>query len=167
MLLGSVSQHLTRHAHCPVVVVRGSRASVRRRIVVGVDGSDASLAALRFAFQHADVVGGTVVALHGRGVAAMNGPWDIDVAPAVAEEMEEARRLLAEAVAGFREEYPNVTVELQPMPMPAVRALSDASTTASLVVVGTRGRGGFVGLLLGSVSSSVLHHAQCPVAVVR
>lgn len=167
MLLGSVSQHLTRHAHCPVVVVRGSHLPASNRIVVGVDGSDASLKALRFAAEHADLVGGTLVAVHGRSLTAMNGPWDVDVAPAVAEELAAAERLLAEAVAGLREEHPGLALELQPMPVPAVRALADASTTASLVVVGTRGRGGFVGLLLGSVSSSVLQHAQCPVAVVR
>ena len=167
MLLGSVSQHLTRHAHCPVVVVRGMHAPGSRRVVVGVDGSEASRHALAFAYEHADRTGGTVVALHGRSVSAMNGPWDVDVAPAVADELESAERLLAEAVAGLREQYPDVPLELQPMPVPAVRALSDASLTASLVVVGTRGRGGFVGLLLGSISSGVLQHAQCPVAVVR
>lgn len=97
----------------------------------------------------------------------MHGPWDIDVSPDVAEEMDAAERLLAEAVAGLREEHPDLLVELQPMPVPPVRALTDASATASLVVVGTRGRGGFMGLLLGSVSSGVLQHAQCPVAVLR
>ena len=167
MLLGSVSQHLTRHAHCPVVVVRGQRAATSNRVVVGVDGSDASLQALRFGFEYADLLGASVAALYGRSTTAMNGPWDVDVAPAVAEEMDSAQRLLAEAVAGLREEYPDVPLELQPMPLPAVRALADASLTASLVVVGTRGRGGFMGLLLGSVSASVLAHAQCPVAVVR
>jgi nucleotide-binding universal stress UspA family protein len=167
MLLGSVSQHLTRHAHCPVVVVRGPRAAASKRIVVGVDGSEAAAQALAFAFAHAEVVGGTVVAVHGRGVAAINGPWDVDVAPAVTDEMESAQRLLAEAVAGYRSEHPDVPVELQPMPVPAVRALADSSLTASLVVVGTRGHGGFMGLLLGSVSAGVLQHAECPVAVVR
>lgn len=167
MVLGSVSQHLTRHAHCPVVVVRGSHVPASNRVVVGVDGSDASLKALTFAAEHAALVGGTLVVVHGCSLAAMNGPWDIDVAPAVAEQLDSAERLLAEAVAGLGDAHPDLVVELQPMPVPAVRALADASLTASLVVVGTRGRGGFVGLLLGSVSSSVLQHAQCPVAVVR
>jgi nucleotide-binding universal stress UspA family protein len=167
LVIGSVSQHLTRHAHCPVVVVRGSRAPASNRVVVGVDGSDASIEAVRFAAEHASLTGGTLVAVHGRGLSAINGPWDVDVAPAVADEMEAAERLLAEAVAGLRDDHPDLKVELQPMPVPAVRALADASTSASLVVVGTRGHGGFMGLLLGSVSSSVLQHAQCPVAVVR
>jgi len=166
MLLGSVSQHLTRHAACPVVVVRSSQAD-SRRVVVGVDGSAASLKALAFAFDVAETSRGTVVAVNGRSVTAINGPWDVDVAPAVAEELEAAERMLGEAVAGLRSEYPDVPVELLPMPVPAVRALGDASTNAAMVVVGTRGRGGFLGLLLGSVSATVLQHAKCPVAVVR
>lgn len=167
MLLGSVSQHLTRHAHCPVAVVRGARSERSTRIVVGVDGSDASLTALRFAFEHAARVDGTVVVVHGQSVTAINGPWDVDVAPAVAEELLESKRLLAESVAGVRADHPDVRVEISAMPVPAVRALADASAAASLVVLGTRGRGGFMGLLLGSVSASVLQHAQCPVVVVR
>lgn len=167
MVLGSVSQHVTRHATCPVVVVRGSRTPGSNRVVVGVDGSDASLKALEFAAGHAELVGGTLVVVHGRGMTGINGPFDVDVAPAVVEELDSAERLLAEAVAGLRDQWPDLLVELRPMPVPSVRALVDASTSASLVVVGTRGRGGFMGLLLGSVSSGVLQHAQCPVAVVR
>jgi nucleotide-binding universal stress UspA family protein len=167
LVLGSVSQHVTRHASCPVVVVRGPRAPDSGRIVVGVDGSEAGQRALAFAFDLADRSQGTVVAVHGRNLTAVNGPWDVDVAPAVSQEMETAERLLAEAVSGLRQDHPDVPVELMPMPVPAVRALADASANASTVVVGTRGRGGFVGLLLGSTSATVLQHAQCPVAVVR
>jgi nucleotide-binding universal stress UspA family protein len=166
ILIGSVSQHLARHARCPVAVVRGVRVPTHR-IVVGVDGSAAAQQALRFGFDHAEHVGGTVVAVHGRAVAALKGPWDATVAPSVAQEMEAAERLLGEAVAGIRSEHPDVAVELLALPVPAVRALADASATASLVVVGTRGRGGFAGLLLGSVSATVLQHAQCPVVVLR
>lgn len=167
MVIGSVSQHLTRHASCPVVVVRGSDVSESRRIIVGVDGSETSLKALDFALDHASWTQQSLVVVHGRGVSAMNGPFDIDVAPEVAGEMESAQRLLSEAIAGRREKYPDVEISLEAVPVPAVRALADASVNASLVVLGTRGRGGFLGLLLGSVSSSVLQHAQCSVAVVR
>jgi nucleotide-binding universal stress UspA family protein len=167
MVLGSVSQHVSRHAECPVVVVRGPRTPASNRIVVGVDGSEASRRALEFAFDRAERTGGPVIAVHGRALTAVTGPWSIDVAPEVAEQMDEVKRLLAEAVAGLREDHPDVTVEIEPVPLPAVRALADASANAALIVVGTRGRGGFVGLLLGSVSSTVLQHAQCPVAVVR
>lgn len=167
MLLGSVSQHLSRHAECPVVVVRDPQAQGSNRIVVGVDGSRSSDRALRFAFEHAALTGGTVVAVHGRAVSAVKGPFDAGISPAVNDELEAARRLLAEAVAGARSDFPDVPVELLALPLPAVRALADASVSASLVVVGTRGLGGFMGLLLGSVSSTVLQHAQCSVAVVR
>lgn len=167
MLLGSVSQHLARHAECPVAVVRPMRSAGSNRIIVGADGSESSTAALRFAFEQAELTGATVVALHGRNVAAVNGPWDVDVAPTVAGEMESAQELLEEATAGLRAEHPQVDLELQPVPLPPVRVLADASLNASLVVVGTRGHGGFSGLLLGSVSTGVLHHAHCPVVVAR
>ncbi len=166
VLLGSVSQHVSRHAHCPVVVVRGADHQ-HRRIVVGVDGSEASAGALAFAFEEAELTHSTLVAVHGRGLSATNGPFDIDVAPAVAEELEREERMLAEMTAGLRAEHPDVEVELRAVPVPAIRALADHSEDASLVVVGTRGRGGFLGLLLGSVSATVLQHAKCPVAVIR
>jgi nucleotide-binding universal stress UspA family protein len=166
MLLGSVSQHLTRHASCPVAVVRDPRRETGR-IVVGVDGSEASDKALAFAFDHAALAGGTVVAVNGVAVSALKGPWDATVAPSVAEELTAAERMLAETVADLRQQHPDVPVELLALPMPAVRALADTSSRASLVVVGTRGRGGFMGLLLGSVSGAVLQHADCPVVVVR
>ncbi len=97
---------------------------------------------MSFAFNVAEVDAATLVAVRGRDVAAVNGPWDVDVAPAVADEMERAERLLAEAVAELREDHPDVPVELAPMPMTAAHALASASSTASLVVTGTRGRGG-------------------------
>ncbi len=167
MLLGSVSQHVTRHAECPVVVVRGPRAARSNRVVVGVDGSEPAEAALRFGFEHAQALGGPVVAVHGRAVSAINGPFDTSVSPTVSREMEEAESLLREAVSGLSEEYPDVGVELLAVPVPPVRAIADASANAALVAVGTRGLGGFLGLLLGSVSATVLQHAECPVAVVR
>lgn len=165
-LMGSVSQHLARHALCDVVVVRAPR-SESDRILVGVDGSDASAKALEFAFEHAKSVAGTVVAVHGRAVSAVRGTWDATIAPSVAAQVEIAERLLSQSIAELQQQYHEVPVELLAMPIPAVRALADASSVASLVVVGTRGRGGFVGLLLGSVSAGVLQHAQCPVAVIR
>ncbi len=167
MVIGSVSQHLTRHASSPVVVVRRVEQEGSRRVLVGVDGSETSLKALDFALDHASWTQQSVVVVHGRGVTAMNGPFDVDVTPDVAAEMDAAERLLSQAVAGRRAKYPDVEITLEAVPVPAVRALADASVNASLIVLGTRGRGGFLGLLLGSVSSSVLQHARCPVAVVR
>jgi nucleotide-binding universal stress UspA family protein len=93
-----------------------------------------------------------------------------DMLPLVYDETqlrEEETAVLGEALAGWREKYPDVTVTPVVARDRAARALVGASHQASLVVVGSRGRGGFTGLLLGSVSQALLHHAGCPVAVVR
>jgi len=79
----------------------------------------------------------------------------------------EAEQLVAEACAAARSAYPDVDVEPEAIPVRPGPVLVDASAAASLVVVGSRGRGAFTGLLLGSVSQHVLHHALCDVAVVR
>jgi nucleotide-binding universal stress UspA family protein len=100
-------------------------------------------------------------------------PWAYDAAPAAADlpsddlHDDDARRLVSEAVAGWREKFPDVDVEYETHRRNPATALVEASADARLLVVGSRGLGGFRGLLLGSVSRSVLHHAACPVAVVR
>ena len=167
-VLGSVSQHVTRHAGGPVVVVRQTPKRAADRIVVGVDGSVGSELALDFALDHASRTGLPVFALYGwrlpgSATTALTG----SVPDRAADDIEEAGRFLAEAVAGWAEKYPDVSVTREAIPVPAGRALTDASDNARLVVVGSRGRGAFEGLLLGSVSQTVLHQARCPVAVVR
>ncbi|MYS44191.1 universal stress protein, partial [Streptomyces sp. SID5998] len=77
------------------------------------------------------------------------------------------RRLLAEALAGRQEQYPQVPVDHVLVKGDAREALIEASGRAGLLVLGARGHGGFAGLLLGSVSQAVLHHATCPVTVAR
>jgi nucleotide-binding universal stress UspA family protein len=161
-VLGSVSQHVSRHSSCPVVVARAPYNPDADRVVVGVDGSTGSRKALEFAFDHASRTGATVTAIHawrnaGRG---RNGEG-------LMEEIRAAERILAEALAGFSDQYPDVKVTTDAVPIAPQRALADASQSAELIVVGSRGLGAFAGLLLGSVSQSVLHHAQCTVAVVR
>ena len=164
-LLGSVSQHLARHATCPVVVVRRAKDPGARRIVVGIDGSQTSAAALDYACRRAESTGETVVAIHGWHVRApsrdvwSSAPRSID--------SEERELLLAESIAGVREDHPDVHLEQEVVAVSPVQCLVDASASASLVVVGSRGRGFFSGMLLGSVSQGVLHAAACPVAVVR
>jgi nucleotide-binding universal stress UspA family protein len=162
VVLGSVSQHVTRHASCPVVVARAPYQSDATRIVVGVDGSTGSRKALEFAFDHASRKNVPLTAIHawrnaGRGFGEEG----------LVEEIRAAERILAEARAGFSDQYPDVKVTTEAIPVAPQRALADASQSAALVVVGSRGLGAFAGLLLGSVSQSVLHHAQCTVAVVR
>jgi nucleotide-binding universal stress UspA family protein len=165
-VLGSVSQHVTRHAQSPVVVVRGAYRAHSPRVVVGVDGSEANRKALAFAFAHAAATGGSIMAVHGRSMQS-SGPFDAAISRKVAAQLAESERLLEESLTELRQEHPEVPVEQVALPLPPVRALADASANASLVVVGTRGLGGFSGLLLGSVSAGVLQRAQCPVAVVR
>jgi nucleotide-binding universal stress UspA family protein len=164
---GSVSQHLARHAPCPVVVARPVAHPAASRIVVGVDGSGGSGAALDFACRRAELTGEDVVVMHGWRDGGATGTTRREVPEQFMERIAEEERRLAEAVAGMRSEHPDVRLEPEAIPVVAWRALSDASAAATLVVVGSRGRGAFTGMLLGSVSQQVLHHAQCPVAVVR
>jgi nucleotide-binding universal stress UspA family protein len=138
-------------------------------VVVGVDGSKSSAKAIDFAFDQADALGARVLAVHawsspfrtyeddGRSMLQFD---DDDVT-------DSARVLVAEAVAGAAADHPDVGWDTRLASGPASRALLLAAESAALVVVGSRGRGGFTGLLLGSVSQTVLHHAHCPTAIVR
>ena len=162
VVLGSVSQHVTRHASCPVIVTRTPYHPDSRRVVVGIDGSTGSRKGLEFAFDHASRSGSSIAALHAWRNSVSGFPGS-----GLVEEIQAAERILAEALAGFADAYPDVKVTTEAIPIAPQRALADASQAAELVVVGSRGLGAFAGLMLGSVSQSVLHHAQCPVAVVR
>ena len=163
LVLGSVAVSLAARGACPVVVVRGERAGADGPVVVGVDGSPVSEAALAFAFDAAAARGVDLVAVHAWSPTAIAEElaslveWDASVESAV----------LAERLAGWGQKYPQVAVRRTVVRDGAVRALVTASAGAQLVVVGSRGRGNAAGLLLGSVSHGVLHGAHCPVAVVR
>lgn len=163
-VLGSVSQHLAGHAPCPLVVVRATARPDPNRIVVGVDGSEESIAALRFACRRARLTKEPVVALY----AWKAGPVQLDhrglLPERIAARSVDAAAALDEYLAGVHTDYP---IEPDVVPLAPGLALTEASKHASLVVTGSRGRGALAGLLLGSVSHHVLHHAQCPVAVVR
>ncbi|MBQ1051055.1 universal stress protein [Micromonospora sp. C51] len=167
LLLGSVAVQVSAHADGPVLVVRGeSRAD--GPVVVGVDGSELSREAVRFAFEEAAWRGTDLVAVHAWLYPTPAGPGDI--LPLVYDLdafRDEEERLLAEAVAGWSERYPEVPVRRRLVRGSPGRALVEESRTAQLVVVGARGRGALAGLLLGSVSHAVLHHAHSPLAIVR
>ncbi|MEU0533879.1 universal stress protein [Amycolatopsis tolypomycina] len=155
---GSPDVDLAAQAHCPVVVVRGNE-SADGPVVVGVDGSPLSEAAIAWAFEEASLRNAPLVALHAR--------HDGDVAFPGEGLQDSGRRLLAQRLAGWQEKYPDVQLERRvSRDKPRSRLLS-ASRGARLVVVGSRGRGGFAGLVLGSTSQALLHHAACPVMVVR
>ena len=170
LLLGSVSVTVASHAHCPVVVVRTTPATAGepgRPVVVGVDGSPASVSAVDYAFDQASRWGLPLVAVHAWELPSLFGP----VPPWMPEEVEEMRMaekaLLSESLAGHVERYPDVNVTAMVHRGGPAHVILTAADDAELLVVGSRGLGGFRGLLLGSVSQAVLHHATCPVVVVR
>ncbi|MFB4320599.1 universal stress protein [Actinomadura sp. 21ATH] len=170
LLLGSAALQVVSHAVCPAVDVRpGGDAHAQDptgEIVVGVDGSPGSADALGFAFEEAALRKAPLRALLARSRPASQGPGDMQPLvhdPAVVMKEE---RALTEFVAGWVSEYPDVAFTHQVVHARPARALVEASAGAGLLVVGARGRGGFSGLLLGSVGHAVLHRARCPVAVV-
>lgn len=167
LFVGSVSQHLARHAPCPVIVVRPPKNPDSGRIVVGIDGSEDSRGALEFACRRAERTGDVVVAMHAWKLHST--PMDT-LGPTRAElgrQLDEQDIVLGESVAGVRNLFPDVVMMQESVPVSADELLVGASANASLVVTGSRGLGAFAGLLLGSVSTAVLHRAACPVAVVR
>ncbi|MDT9699254.1 universal stress protein [Streptomyces sp. P17] len=170
LLLGSTAAHLAAHAGCPVLVVRG-RPDPAGPVLLAVDGSPQAEPAVEFAFAHASLHGTGLVALHAWNThteRVYESPGDPPFVTYDEDRLrDEEERVLAEALGGLREKYPDVEVRRRLVRGRIRHTLIDASADAGLVVVGARGRGGFTGLLLGSVSQAVLHHAHCPVAVVR
>lgn len=163
VLLGSVAVQVTSHSQTPVLVVRGEEHPVGP-VVLGVDGSPAGEPAVEAAFveasqRHTDLLA-VRVWTEPVAMAAPMAPMNHDA------DIAEERQLLAQTVAARQAGYPNVSVLEQAVVGPAGRTLVRLSEQAQLLVVGARGRGGFAGLLLGSVSQQVLHHAACPVLVV-
>ncbi|GAA0567074.1 universal stress protein [Actinomadura livida] len=164
LVLGSTAVELASHASVPVVVVRERHAEGRPDgpVVVGVDGSAASLEAIALAFTEADLRGAELVA-----VAAW--PAEVEIGPAPLLDTGSLREFAAERldrlVAPLRDKYPGVRVRTEVVTGRPREVLLGAAADARLVVVGSRGRGGFRGLLLGSVSHALLHHADAPVAV--
>ncbi|GAA1006206.1 MULTISPECIES: universal stress protein [Streptomyces] len=137
----------------------------RRRVVVGVDGSPSSYAALRWAVDYARLVGGKVEAIHSWDTpssAGWTGPAidpDFDLQQARERFAEELRDVFGDERPAFLETY---LVEGDPS-----EVLIRASEGAEILVVGSRGRGGFARAMLGSVSQRCAQHAACPVVVVR
>ena len=168
--LGSVATHVTAHAPCPVIVARVPQSGEPTtgpnagRVVVGVDGSDASVGAVGFAFEESSRRGIGLTAVHAWQYEP--DPWMIDVRD-LGEYDKAAGRVLAESLAGWADKYPDVDVISLRVQRRPVQALIEACAGAVLLVVGSHGRGRFAGMLLGSVSQAMLRHASVSVAVAR
>ena len=166
LLLGSTSSTLVHHAHCPVAVIHADRPdgelSATAPVVVGVDGSPASESATAIAFDEASRRGVDLTAVH-TWMNIADFPFDVPTDELATQADEE----LAQRLAGWCERYPDVTVHrVVGQDNPAHRLIEE-SQTGQLLVVGSHGRGGFAGLLLGSVGSAVVHAARIPVIVAR
>ncbi|WP_030488453.1 universal stress protein [Micromonospora chokoriensis] len=167
LLLGSVGAQVAAHAHCPVLVVRPDEQPipVDGPVLVGVDGSESSRLAAGYAADEAALRDVPLVLVHvGPPDGGRTVPEEIEESQAAYQA--EAVRLLADASAVVRAEHPDLVVREHPVwAAGAAQGLVEASGTASLLVVGTRGRAGFTGMLLGSVSQAAIQHAHCPVLV--
>jgi nucleotide-binding universal stress UspA family protein len=164
LLLGSVATALVAHAHCPTVVVR-SAPDETGPVVVGVDGSAQSQAALEYAFAAADRRGVPLRVVYAWQPPPPPRRADVHYDPA---EIETAHRHEVRSwVQPVHDKYPHVPVENFLIAGQPATSLVDAGRDASLLVIGSRGRGGFTGMLLGSVSQQVIHHASGAVAVIR
>jgi nucleotide-binding universal stress UspA family protein len=171
LLLGSVAATVAAHAQSPVAVVRPYAEEPSRGglVLVGADGSPGSGLAVGFAFEEAERRGATVGVM--RSWRPPKQFWGGDVRPpghVHPDELESAEaRSLQDWVRPWRDRHPQVEVRWMLTVERPAAALVEAAREASLVVVGSRGHGGFAGLLLGSVSQQVINHAPGPVVVVR
>jgi nucleotide-binding universal stress UspA family protein len=168
VLLGATAHSVVTHAECPVMVVPlAADWSTTGPVLVGVDAHDHSAPAVAWAFAEASRRGAPLVAVHTWWRDEANTYLaGTDQAGQRAQVVETHRRLVSEMLAGHREDHPDVVVREELLRGRAGTVLSQESRNAQLLVVGRRGLGGFPGLLLGSVSSHVIHHAHCPVVVV-
>jgi nucleotide-binding universal stress UspA family protein len=164
MLLGSVGAGVAARAHCPVVVVRGpvGLAAEHPSVVVGIDGTDAAQPALEFGFEHASRHGvplRAVMCWRPDPLATMQWRGEAPVP-------ERAQSWLSETLATWQKQYPTVSATAAVIRDHPVSGLVAQSTAQHLLVMRSRSRHALSGMLLGSVTQGVLHHATCPVAII-
>lgn len=173
-ILGSVSYAVTAHARCPAVVVRGDRPTMPdegHKVVVGIDDSASSEPALQLAAEVAEAAGAGLQIVR---VGTMHSPeaWAYAETSSAGTERthvirESVEQTVAHAAETVRSARPGLTVETEVLFGHPGHVVAQLGEHAGLIVVGSRGRGGFTGLLLGSVSHTVIHEAACPVMVVH
>jgi nucleotide-binding universal stress UspA family protein len=170
-LMGTTSMATVMHARCPVAVIDPevrNDAEPKGVVLVAVDGGRDSERACQTAFLAADRRGAKVVAVNVWYIEVVNGYVVTEADSPEWRSIEDRQRRRVEAlVASAREAYPDVPVEIEVLHGPSSRTIVERSADADVLVMGTRGRGGFVGKLLGSTTHKVLEAARCPVVVVR
>ncbi|MEU6812900.1 universal stress protein [Streptomyces sp. NPDC046831] len=170
LLLGSVSLAVAGRAPCPVVVVRGDPAGLagtHERILLGAGESDTGAEAVRFAFREAEARGCVLDVVRAWRRPVLHTPGGFPKSGEAAADPEEpAAALLRETLRDASAEHPGVQVRPVAVEGPAHKVLVHRSAAADLVIVGARRGAGRIGLQLGRTSHTLLHHAQCPVAVV-
>lgn len=169
-LMGSVSAGIAHHAHCPVAIIHQhsteSLPAPDAPVVVGIDGSPASAEATGIAFDEASRRGVGLVALHAWSDMGPIEFASVDWAPIEWRNIKDAEEeVLAERLSGWQERYPDVGVRKIVICDQPGRRLLEQAEQAQLVVLGSHGRGGFAGMLLGSVCSAVVHNAGVPVII--
>jgi nucleotide-binding universal stress UspA family protein len=169
LLAGSTSTQVATHARVPVVVVRGGPRPAAAPVLVGVDIARPSHAAIAYAFEEAALRGVPLHAFSGWSSAAIDRSSAREQSTLDVEgERREARRLLDDALAGWREKYSQVPVVVRSLyTLDPPNALARATSGAALTVIGSRGRGELRSLLLGSCGYLLVHHADSPVAIVH
>jgi nucleotide-binding universal stress UspA family protein len=166
LLLGSTSLQVVGHASCPVVVVNHVTTG-HHLVVVGTDGSPDSTEAIAFAFGAAALDQARLQVISALGLPQGWPTHLLRPLPEDDEEVVKRRQQVENQVAPFREQHPDVVVDLDVHRVAPLPALASASHRADLLVLGSRGRGGFHGLALGSTTHRLLHMAGCPLAVVH
>ncbi|MEV4107476.1 universal stress protein [Nonomuraea sp. NPDC049695] len=162
LLVGSVAYGVAAHARTDVVLVRDRPSAPQGEVVVGVDGSPGGRQALDFAFAESELRGALLRAVH-----AWAWPHPSGFEPADPDSERDALRELNEFLAGYRDRHPGVDVVPEIVHGHPVEVLREAAKGADLLVVGSHGHSQLAGMLMGSISQAMLHHAPCPLVVVR
>lgn len=169
LLLGRSALAVSLHARCPVVVIpEGVKTEPQGPVVLGFDGSDGARIAAERAFWIADLRGTSVRTVTSWYAEVVDGHVVTTPGTAAWQQVEDGyQAMVAKGLADIRAKYPHIDVESSVVRGPAAEVLTRESADASLLVIGSRGRGGFRGMLLGSVSHKVIETASCPVMVIR